>query len=134
MTDTFTKRQRSYIMSRVKGANTTPELMFRKSLYSKGLRYRLHYNIPGKPDIALASRKVAIFIDGCFWHKCPKCFRAPKSNKRYWEAKIKGNLKRASAINKKLKLAGWRVIRIWEHEVTKDVQKCINRVLRAKDR
>lgn len=130
MTDTFTKKQRSYIMSRVKGTNTTPELMFRKLLHSTGLRYRLHYNLPGKPDVAIVSKKVAIFIDGCFWHKCPKCFRPPKSNRDYWEAKIKGNLKRASAVNKKLKRAGWTVVRIWEHEAAQGIQKRVNKILK----
>ncbi|MBI2176650.1 very short patch repair endonuclease [Candidatus Woesearchaeota archaeon] len=128
MTDTFTQKQRSYIMSRIKAANTAPELFLRKLLRSKGIRYRLHYKLIGKPDVVVASKKLAIFIDGCFWHGCRKCLRLPRTNKPYWIAKIKRNVNRAKIVNKKLKSEGWKVMRIWEHELKQSATPSVKKV------
>ncbi len=132
MGDKFSKEIRSYVMSRIRGKDTKAELAFRKMLFSEGIRYRLHYPIEGsRPDVAIPSKKIAIFIDGCFWHKCPKCFRPPKSRESYWTPKIQKNLERDIRIRAMLRAKGWKVIRVWEHEVNKKPQKAIKRVLIA---
>ena len=113
-------------MSKIRSKNTKPELILKKNLIGLYLRYQPK-SIIGNPDFANKTRKIAIFLDGCFWHKCPKCFRPPKSNKRYWIPKIRRNVQRADDVAKKLKNNGWKVVRIWEHELTKN-QKRITRI------
>jgi len=121
MTDVLTKRQRSYCMSQIKGKDTQPEIILRKVLSSAGLKgYRLHYKLPGKPDIVFPKKKIVVFIDGCFWHKCPKCFIKPETNKSFWNKKIDSNVKRDDIVNSELKRKGWEIIRIWEHELRKE--------------
>ena len=132
MVDIFTKEKRSHIMSRVRSKNTKIELLLRKYLFSKGLRgYRVNVNLPGKPDIVFPKYKVAIFVDGCFWHKCPKCFKAPKTNKEFWTKKINGNVERDKWVNKQLSEAGYIVIRFWEHQIVKDLNKCCSIIYRV---
>lgn len=131
MADTFTKEQRSNIMARVRGKNTSPELNLKKLLSMTGIKYNTNRKLEGKPDIILKSQKVAIFIDGCFWHKCPICFRAPKSNRGYWKQKIKKNVDRDRKLNKTLKKEGWEVIRIWEHDFLKDPNKVLLKIIKS---
>lgn len=126
MSDTFSKKKRSQIMSKVKSRETKLELHFKGSL--AGLRLRYQPKVIGRPDFASKKLKIAIFIDSCFWHKCPKHFRGPNSNKSYWKPKINRNVERAKEVNKLLKKEGWKVIRFWEHEIKKNPKKCINRV------
>ncbi len=131
MADVLTKKQRSYNMSRIKGRDTKPELSLRKLLFRKGVRgYRTHYKLPGKPDIVFLSKKVAIFIDGCFWHKCPKCFIEPETRKGFWLNKISGNVKRDKEVKKLLKKDKWKVLRFWEHEVKKDANKVTEKIIK----
>ena len=119
--DVLTKQQRSYNMSMIRGKNTSPELFVRKAISEKGIRgYRLHYKLQGKPDIVFPRRMIAIFIDGCFWHKCPECFIKPETNKSFWNKKIDSNVKRYNVVNSELKEKGWEIIRIWEHELRKE--------------
>jgi DNA mismatch endonuclease (patch repair protein) len=126
MTDILTQEQRKFNMSRIKGKNTGPEVKLRKLLYFNGIRgYRLHHNLPGKPDIVFVKKKIAIFIDGCFWHKCPICFQEPETRKEFWMKKIQSNIDRDKKVNKQLKSDGWVVIRIWEHEIKKNPEKYI---------
>jgi DNA mismatch endonuclease (patch repair protein) len=121
MTDVLTKKQRSYCMSRIRAKDTQPEVILRKALSSAGLKgYRLHYKLIGKPDIVFPKRRIAIFIDGCFWHRCPKCFIKPGTNKSFWKKKIDSNVKRDKTVNAELKSKGWKVLRIWEHELRKE--------------
>lgn len=124
MTDVMTPEQRSRCMSAIKGKNTKPEMLVRRFLFSKGLRYRVNSRkLPGSPDIVLTKYKTVVFIDGCFWHghKGCKYSHLPKSNVDFWKHKIILNIARDYANNVDLRLAGWRVIRIWECEVmTKD--------------
>jgi DNA mismatch endonuclease (patch repair protein) len=117
MADIFSKKERSAIMSKVRSGNTKVELKAKQLLKGRGLRYQP--KIFGKPDFGSKKLKIAVFIDGCFWHKCPKHFRMPVSNSRYWRLKIDRNLKRAKEVNKKLKEKGWKVVRVWEHKVNK---------------
>ncbi len=130
MVDVLTKEQRSYNMSQVRGRNTKPEIQFRKLLYSRGLKgYRISVRLPGKPDILYPKYRLAIFIDGCFWHKCPKCFSFPATNKKFWMKKINGNARRDRRVNSKLKDMGYVVIRFWEHELEQDIDSCAKKVL-----
>lgn len=132
MIDVLTKQQRSYCMSRIQGKDTQPEFLLRKAISSAGIKgYRLHYRLLGKPDIIFPKRKIAVFIDGCFWHKCPKCFIKPATNKKFWEKKIESNVKRDRIVNAELRRKGWKVLRIWEHEMRNEKiikQKIIDRI------
>ena len=129
--DTFSPEKRSEIMKRVKSTNTSIEIKIRKELWRNGLRgWRVHpKNVPGKPDIIFRRKKVAVFIDGCFWHGCPVCDRSPKSGNAYWENKISRNMARDRKYNELLINDGWSVIRLWEHEVIKDLTGCTSKIL-----
>ena len=120
--DSMTPKQHSHRMDAVKGKDTKPEMIVRKYLFSKGLRYRLHdKHLPGSPDIVLKKYKTVIFIDGCFWHGHEGCkyFKMPKSNEFFWEQKIGSNQARDIANDYVLQTEGWRVIHIWECEIKK---------------
>ena len=120
MTDIKTPEQRSRNMAAIKGKDTKPEMIVRKYLFSKGLRYRVNNRkLAGSPDIVLKKYKTVVFVDGCFWHGHKDCkyFRLPKSNVDFWRHKIAMNIARDYANNVDLKLAEWRVIRIWECEI-----------------
>ena len=131
MTDVLTPEQRSYCMSRIRGRDTKPELLLRTALWAAGLRYRLANRLPGKPDIVFPGRRVAVFVDGCFWHGCPEHYKRPFSNTEFWDAKISGNRERDNRRTKELRKAGWKVIRIWDHEIKKNPLRVVNKVVRA---
>ena len=104
-------------MAAVKSKDTKPEMLVRKYLFSKGLRYRLHAkDLPGKPDMVFPKYKTVVFIDGCFWHGHKNCdiYRFPKSNVEFWRQKINMNIARDYRSNVELDLLGWKVIRVWE--------------------
>ncbi len=115
MVDNLSKQQRSYIMSRIRSRDTKPELMIKPLMRKLGFAY--HPKMYGHPDFADKKTRTVVFIDGCFWHKCPRHFKPPKSNKRYWVQKINNNAKRDKEVNKIFKEKGWTVIRIWEHQI-----------------
>jgi len=118
-------------MSRIRSKNTSLEIEFRKLLWKNGMgHYRIHYNLPGKPDIVYVSKKIAIFIDGDFWHgyNWKKLGKVPP--KKYWQGKIEKNIARAEKYNRKLRKDGWTVLRIWEHYIKKNPEKCIMKVKR----
>lgn len=118
MTDVLTPEQRKKNMSHIHGKNTKPELRLRKMLWSEGIRgYRIHYNLPGKPDIVFTRKKIAVFVDGCFWHKCPVCFKPPATNKKFWNEKLQKNVERDRKVTSELESQGWTVLRFWEHEI-----------------
>lgn len=129
---TETPEQRSRIMREVPSKNTSAEMIFRKILWEAGIRgFRLHSSkVPGRPDVVFPKQKVAVFVDGCFWHGCPKCYRAPKSHEDYWKMKVARNRKRDETVNDLCKKAGWKVLRIWEHEVTKSPKGSTAKLLR----
>ena len=117
MTDVYSPEKRSAVMRRVKGRDTSPELRVRRLLWRLGARYRLHRgDLPGKPDIVLAGRRLAIFVHGCFWHghDCARGARVPKQNRAYWEAKVARNRARDAASHAELARLGWRTLTIWE--------------------
>jgi DNA mismatch endonuclease (patch repair protein) len=131
----------SGVMARVKSQNTGPELALRKALTARGLRYRLHRaDIHGKPDIVFISAKVAVFVDGDYWHGNQWRLRGHKSlagqlskvhNRRFWLAKIQRNMDRDRQTNSALRKAGWKVVRIWESRVNKSPDKAAERVVKA---
>ena len=112
-----------------KSKNTKPEMILRRLLHKEGFRYRVHHDLYGRPDIIFKSKKAAIFVDGCFWHGCPRCYKEPKTNTSYWEKKIARNRQRARTVNRKLNKDGWRVMRVWEHEIIKSSDKVKNNIV-----
>ena len=131
MVDNLTPAQRSFTMSRIRSRDTRPELAIQRVVHRSGLRYRKHVNsLPGRPDLAFTKLKIAVFIDGDFWHGWR--FQLWKSKlSPYWVAKIEGNRRRDAKNFLLLREAGWRVIRIWEHEVKADPEACLARITRA---
>ena len=120
MVDIFSEEKRSFIMSRVRSRDTTPELVVRQFLHGNGFRYRLHgKNLPGKPDLVFPRFRTALFIHGCFWHRHSGCPRAttPKTREEFWLEKFKRNQRRDHENQIKLKELGWRVLVVWECEV-----------------
>lgn len=127
MADTVSKQKRSEIMSRVKSKGSGIEIVFRKELWKNGFRYRKNSSeYFGKPDIVFKKYKTVIFIDSCFWHGCSKHLRMPSSNQKYWKAKINGNKERDREINLYYRKNNWKIIRLWEHDISQRLQKCIN--------
>lgn len=121
-------------MSRIRSANTSIELLFRRYVWQKGLRgYRIKNKITGKPDLYFPVAKIAVFIDGCFWHKCPEHYVEPKSNLSYWLPKIERNIIRDREINRMLQISEIRVIRIWEHEIRENAHKAYEKIARYKN-
>lgn len=118
MADIMSKEKRSVLMSRIRGKNTKPEVALRSALHRMGLRFRIHYDLPGRPDIVFVKAKVAVFVDGCFWHGCPWHGVMPKGNRQFWADKIGANKARDKRIRRRLRRQGWRVVRIWEHTLT----------------
>ena len=117
MTDVFTTEQRSAVMRRVKGRDTAPELAVRRILRAAGIGYRLGgAGLPGRPDLVMKGRRVAVFVHGCFWHghDCARGARKPKANAAYWSAKIERNRARDAAARDALAARGWRVVTVWE--------------------
>jgi DNA mismatch endonuclease, patch repair protein len=122
--DTLTKHERSALMSKVRSTgNRSTEKRLRLALVRSGIRgWRMHpRSIPGQPDFWFPSGRVAVFVDGCFWHGCPRCLRLPKGNRAYWRSKIDGNRKRARRVARLLRAKGIRVLRVWEHRLRTDV-------------
>lgn len=124
MTDIFSKKKRSEIMSRVRAKETGIEILFRKALWKAGFRYRKNVRrYFGTPDIVLKKYKTVIFIDSCFWHGCKKHGTMPKTRRTFWENKIERNTERDKKVIRYYKKEGWKVIRIWEHEIKKNIAK-----------
>lgn len=120
VTDIKTPEQRSRNMAAIKGKDTKPEMIVRKYLFSRGMRFRVQVRkLPGTPDIVLPKYKTAIFVNGCFWHGHEGCkyFRLPKSNIEFWKEKIERNIERDRESMQALLDLGWKIIRVWECEL-----------------
>ncbi|ADG08964.1 very short patch repair endonuclease [Caulobacter segnis] len=133
MVDRLTEDRRSWLMSRVRSENTTPELRVRSIAHSMGLRFRLHRSdLPGKPDLVFPRHKVAIFVHGCFWHRHEGCRKAsmPKSRQEFWGAKFEANIERDRRVTSQLRALGWNVETIWECE-TRDLKTISERLSRV---
>ena len=123
MVDRLTPERRSWLMSRVRGTNTTPEMRVRKAAHALGLRFRLHRkDLPGKPDLVFPKHHLALFVHGCFWHRHADCPKAsmPKSREDYWKEKFDANVVRDARVETELRRLGWRVATIWECETRID--------------
>ena len=122
MPDVMTVAQRSALMGRIRGrGNESTEKLLARLLRAANLAgWRRHAAVPGRPDFVFRREKVAIFVDGCFWHGCPKHFQAPKARAEFWRTKIDGNKLRDLRVSRLLRQRGWFVIRIWEHALKGD--------------
>jgi DNA mismatch endonuclease, patch repair protein len=118
-------------MSRNRGHNTKPEVTLRKLCFSIGLRYVLNSKLAGRPDFVFPRSRVAVFVDGCFWHGCPQHYQPPATRAEFWRQKIERNRARDAAVNADLDAAGWRVLRIWEHTVRREVAVAVEQILVA---
>lgn len=120
-------------MSRVKSKDTKLEEKFRKELRRVGVRYRKNpRGYFGKPDLVFKKRKTVVYIDSCFWHGCKKHMRPPKSNRDYWISKIERNKNRDKEVNKHYAKIGWKIVRVWEHDIEKDIQRSAKRVAKLR--
>lgn len=120
MADMFSRAKRSWVMARIRGENTKPEVLVRKLLHANGYRFRLQgRDLPGRPDIVLPQYRTAIFVHGCFWHGHARCSegRRPKSNTTYWNQKIEGNIRRDRRYASEYRKIGWRRIVVWTCEL-----------------
>ena len=130
--DCFDQKTRSLVMSRVKSRGTrTTEWKFRSLLMRSGVRgWQIGHDsgLPGCPDMVFRRVKLAVFIDGCFWHGCRRCGSMPETNVEFWSAKITGNMKRDRRVASALRALGWNVLRVWEHELRADGKRILRRV------
>ena len=113
--DVVDKATRSRMMSGIRGKNTQPELIVRSFLHRKGLRFRLHTELPGRPDLAFPKYKTAVFVHGCFWHRHKDCqfTTTPKTRSEFWQVKFASNVKRDVVVKERLEAMGWRVLVVW---------------------
>ena len=119
-------------MAAVRHFDTPPELRLRRALWKLGVRYRTHLRgVPGRPDLGLKGKRVAVFVDGCFWHGCPRCYVAPKRNADFWARKVRYNRARRRRVLAELKREGWTVVQVWGHEVERDLHRTMLRVRAA---
>jgi DNA mismatch endonuclease (patch repair protein) len=125
----------SYRMSRQSTRDTLPEALIRRRLHAQGRRYRIHVRplpeLRRTADIVFTGRRVAVFVDGCFWHSCPEHGTRPRANAQWWESKLNRNIERDAETNQLLDAAGWVVVRVWEHQHPDDAVDVINRALVA---
>jgi DNA mismatch endonuclease (patch repair protein) len=115
MANKISKEIRSRIMPKIRSKNTKPEIILRKILKGKGFSYQP--NLFGRPDFAHYKKKMVVFLDGCFWHQCPIHSKIPKQNSNYWIPKLERNKIRSREVSISYKNSGWKVIRIWEHDI-----------------
>lgn len=130
--DVLSREQRHKNMSHIRAKDTTPEILLRKALWHCGLRYRKNYRqLPGSPDIAITRYRIAVFVDGDFWHA--KGHREHPgeqiaTNKEFWQKKLKRNIERDKEVNDELTDMDWVVLRFWESDIKKDLKKCVKTV------
>ncbi|NLW30019.1 MAG: very short patch repair endonuclease [Fibrobacter sp.] len=133
--DNLTKEQRRKNMTRIRSQNTKPERIIEQELKRRKIYFAKQVKtIIGKPDIVFRRKKVIVFIDSDFWHGHPKRYIKPKTNPEYWVPKIEKNVERDKKVNKELKKCGWKVIRLWEYDIKKDLNGCVRKILKAIDK
>jgi len=129
----FAGLSRSALMSRIRSrGNKKTEMALACLLKANHITgWRRQQAVFGKPDFLFRAHRLALFVDGCFWHGCPRCYRRPKSNRKFWDAKCARNRERDRRVNRELRRRGWRILRIWEHELTKGAIVCIAKIQTA---
>lgn len=133
MPDVFTQAKRSEVMARIRSrGNRATEVALAKLLRRHGITgWRRHPPMFGKPDFAFRHARLVVFVDGCFWHGCPRHLRQPTSHRGFWKKKLLANRARDRLVNRTLRRRGWRVLRIWEHELARKCEaRCVRRILR----
>lgn len=132
MTDVFSRKKRSYVMSRIRSKNTKIDLSMREILSDLNIHHEMYPRMNGSPDFILRERKIAIFCDGDFWHGY-KYHEKKKLSKKFWREKIEGNMARDRVVSGRLRRCGWSVLRFWEHDIEDNPDKCRRRILRKID-
>lgn len=132
MADIWSKQKRSEVMSLIRSrGNKATELRLIKIFREFGITgWRRNQTLLGKPDFTFRRERVVVFVDGCFWHGCPKCYKRPKSNQEFWDTKIVNNRKRDRLVSRELRRLEWQVVRIWQHQLVNSA-RVASRVLRA---
>jgi DNA mismatch endonuclease (patch repair protein) len=131
MVDVFSKRKRSQVMSKIRSSgNASTELTFARELRLRHISgWRRHLLLPGKPDFTFKAQRVCVFLHGCFWHGCPKCYKAPSGNSKYWTRKLNVNQDRDKRVVKQLRNLDWKVLTVWECQLIGDeLEKVIYRL------
>lgn len=129
MTDIYSRKKRSDIMSKIKSKNTNIELKVRKALWAKGIRYRIHNsNLSGTPDISSKKKKIIVFLDGCFWHGCKQHSSIPKTNSEFWKVKINENIKRREKIKVELEKEGYTVLEYFQCDLKKNLNGIVEEI------
>jgi DNA mismatch endonuclease (patch repair protein) len=134
MPDLFSKEKRSEVMSRIRGkGNKRTEGVLVKLFREEGITgWRRHLKLLGRADFTFRKERLTVFVDGCFWHGCPRCYRAPKGNSKFWEGKITRNREHDREVNRELHRRGWRILRIAEHSLRKkDRKRLVSRIEKA---
>lgn len=116
-------------MARVRRSGTSPELAVRQALWAAGLHYRIRNRLPGSPDLVYAGRRIAVFVDGCFWHGCPRHYSAPRNRRLFWAQKLRDNVARDRRVDATLRAEGWLPIHVWECETKSE--RDLDRIVRA---
>ena len=129
MADVFSKKKRSWIMSRIRSENTSIDRRMRDMLSEARLKFVMYPDLYGKPDFQVGKR-ILVFCDGDFWHGY-RYAEKKRPAKKYWREKIEGNMKRDRHVSRKLRADGWSVLRIWEHDIMKKPEKCMKKIMRA---
>jgi len=128
MADKFDAKTRSKIMSSIKSSGTKPEIKIKKSI--RGLGFSYQPKMKGSPDFVNKKARIALYLQGCFWHACPKHYKLPKTNKDYWSKKIKRNLERDKKNFSFLKKKGYKIIKIWECDALKSPEKAKDKIMK----
>jgi DNA mismatch endonuclease (patch repair protein) len=125
---------RSSVMSRIRGTDTKPETLLRAALTERGVAFAVNAKTPvGRPDVVVESTKLAVFVDGCFWHGCPLHYVRPRTRDAFWTARLAENVARDMRQVDELEALGWRVVRVWEHEVFTNLEGVVERIVAAAD-
>src|SRR3989442_427801 len=129
MADVMSSEKRRGVMSRIRGRDTGPELTLRARLRGLGLSLSIYpRGVPGTPDIAIKKDRIAVFVDGCFWHGCPRHYQAPVTRGEFWQQKLAQTRKRREEVRRSLHEAGWSMLELWECEIEADPAECASRI------
>lgn len=121
-------KSRSQLMASVRQRDTKPELTLRRALWAAGCRYRKQAALPGRPDIAFPGARLAVFVDGCYWHGCPRHYSSPATNRPFWVEKLRANIERDQRKDVELAALGWRCLHLWECEIEEDAGAVVARI------